>query len=88
MPTLQEVYATVSQLTPTEKLRLAARLLDDVVRKEQLLADRSSLEGYSEEWSDEDIREFAAASARYMDSQYPEEADYPLPKETKNVQSR
>jgi hypothetical protein len=32
--------------------------------------------GYSDEWTDEDVRDYTAASMRYLDQQYPEDEGY------------
>lgn len=38
--------------------------------------DPWSLPGYSEEWTDEDLRDFAAYCARYAATQFPEEDEW------------
>lgn len=80
MPTLEETYSLAQQMPPALRLRLAAMLLEDMA---QLMPDGelAGLEGYSAMWTEEDIKDAAAHSARYLDSLYPEEGNYPLPTE-------
>ncbi len=87
MPTLEETYSLAQQMSPALRLRLAAMLLEDVA---QFLpaASPSGLEGYSDTWTAEDVKEAAAHSARYLDSIYPEEEDYPLPEDAAHAQAR
>ncbi len=52
---IQELYEqTVRHLSPTERLRLAKLILDDIAAE--------SVVDCSEEWTDEDFQDFAAAT--------------------------
>jgi hypothetical protein len=75
MPTISGVYDSAQCLTPADRLRLAARLLEDVIRIAPPFVDPRTLEGYSDEWSEEDMREFAQHSLRYAAELYDDEAD-------------
>jgi hypothetical protein len=56
--TAEEVYAqAVKPLPPSERLKLATMILNDIPPQ--------SVVDYSEEWSEEDMRDFTAASWRY-----------------------
>jgi hypothetical protein len=66
--TAQEIYtSSVKDLPPSERLRLAALILDDLAGKDTVLVERR------DDWSDEDMRDLAAYSMRYATSSYPEE---------------
>ncbi len=82
MPTMEDVYRSARLLPTGDRLRLAAQILDEIVN------DPRQMAGYSEEWSDDDIKEFSAQTAHYLDSEYPEEQDFDLPRELVNVQPR
>ena len=86
MPTLEEAYTVAQQMPPALRLRLAAMLLEDVAQ--MLPADTAKLDGYSEIWTTEDVHDVAAHSARYLDTLYPEEGDYPLPEDSSHAQAR
>lgn len=64
MLTSEEVYAAARALPLSERLRLAARIIEDL----PALPNPQNMPGYSGAWSDEDIRDFAAHSARYAAS--------------------
>ena len=67
MSTAQEVYrATVGSLSPAERLRLAALILEDLTRS------LSELD-VSDAWSEEDLRDLAAFSLRCADASYSKE---------------
>jgi hypothetical protein len=62
----EEVYEhAVKSLPLSERLRLAALILNAI--PPQAVVD------YSDSWSDEDIREFTAASWRHIDAQLEDE---------------
>lgn len=85
MPTLEEAYTVARQMPLPLRLRLAAMLLEDAA---QVLPVRlSEIEGYSDIWKDEDRADATAHSARYLDSLYPEEEDYPLPEGSSHAQA-
>ncbi|GIV20986.1 MAG: hypothetical protein KatS3mg023_2737 [Armatimonadota bacterium] len=57
--TAEEIYRRFIQGLPmSERLRLATMILQDV--PEQAVVD------YSEEWTEEDLRDFSASSRRYI----------------------
>lgn len=65
--TIQELYdAAIHALSPSERLLLAGRLLNDVV--EQQIDDR-------DDWSEQDLRDFTAASMRSLDERLRREGD-------------
>lgn len=67
MPTAQEIYATtIRQLPPAERLRLAALILDELVRADILRTDESDV------WSEEDVHDLQAYSLRHAAASYPE----------------
>ena len=64
--TAEEVYVqVVKPLPPSERLKLATMILNDIPPQ--------SVVDYSEEWSEEDMRDFSAASWRYALQQVEEE---------------
>lgn len=66
--TAQEVFAeTVQALPPTERLRLAALILQDLAHSDVAVVDTSG------EWSDQDQRDLTAFSLQYASKLYPEE---------------
>jgi hypothetical protein len=67
---VEELYAkVVKALPPSERLKLATMILNDI--PPQAVVD------YSEEWSEEDIRDFSAASWNYALKQEEAEGDAP-----------
>jgi hypothetical protein len=67
MMTVQELYETaVRTLSRSERLLLASRLLSNVV--EQDIDDH-------DEWSEQDLHEFSAASMRSLDERLRREGD-------------
>ena len=66
--TAQEVFTeTVRSLPPTERLRLAALILQDLAQADMAVVDVSSV------WSEQDQRDFTAFSLQYAANLYPEE---------------
>jgi len=65
--TVQELYeAALHALSPSERLVLASRLLSNVVQQD--IDDR-------DDWSEQDLREFSAASMRTIDERLWREGD-------------
>ncbi|HLJ55686.1 MAG TPA: hypothetical protein VKT77_11660 [Chthonomonadaceae bacterium] len=68
MTTVQELYETIVRARPTaERLQLAAMILNDIAPEAIVVA--------SEQWSDEDVREFRKASSYYMLTQLEDAED-------------
>jgi hypothetical protein len=66
--TAQEVFTeTVRSLPPTERLRLAALILQDLAQADMAVVDVSSV------WSEQDQRDLTAFSLQYAATLYPEE---------------
>jgi hypothetical protein len=66
--TAQEVFTeTVRSLPPTERLRLAALILQDLAQADMAVVDVSSV------WSEQDQRDLAAFSLQHAANLYPEE---------------
>ena len=67
--TADEIYVQiVKPLPPSERLKLAAMILNDIPPQ--------SVVDYSEEWTEEDMRDFTAHSMRYAAESFGEpEAD-------------
>ena len=66
--TAQEVFAeTVKALPPTERLRLAALILQDLAQTNVAVVDTNSA------WSDQDQHELTIFSLQYAAKLYPEE---------------
>jgi hypothetical protein len=66
--TAQEVFTeTVRALPPTERLRLAALILQDLAQANMTVVDTSSV------WSEQDQSDLTAFSLQYADKLYPEE---------------
>jgi hypothetical protein len=66
--TAQEVFTeTVQALPPTERLRLAALILQDLARSDVAVVDTSDA------WSEQDQRDLTAFSLQYAAKLYPEE---------------
>jgi hypothetical protein len=66
--TAQEVFTeTVQALPPTERLRLAALILQDLAQADMTMADTSSV------WSEQDQSDLTAFSLQYAAKRYPEE---------------
>ena len=64
---LEEIYQeAIRPLAPSERLQLATRILNDI--PPECVVD------YSEEWSDEDLRDFSRASWEYVNRGIEEEA--------------
>jgi len=64
----QEVFAeTVRALPPTERLRLAALILQDLAQSEVAVVDSSDA------WSEQDQSDLTTLSLRYAAKLYPEE---------------
>lgn len=68
MNTAQTVYtSTVLALSKSERLKLAALILDELAQSAGAALD------YSDSWSDEDVRDLAAYAGEYAAQSYPEE---------------
>lgn len=67
MPTAQDIYAAARTLSLPERLRLAALLLDDLNPAFRQV-DLGNLAGYSDAWTEEDIRDLKSFSARHLSS--------------------
>lgn len=66
--TAQEVFVgTVQALAPTERLRLAALILQDLARTDTTVVDSS------EAWSEQDQHDVTTFSLHYAATLYPEE---------------
>ena len=66
--TAQEVFTEmVRTLPPTERLRLAALILQDLAQADMAVVDTSSV------WSEQDQSDLTAFSLRYAAKLYPEE---------------
>ena len=66
--TAQEVFTeTVRALPPTERLRLAALILQDLAQADMAVVDISSV------WSEQDQGDLTAFSLQYAAKLYPEE---------------
>lgn len=66
--TAEELFAdTVRALPPTERLRLAALILEDLAQPHLSIVD------ISDSWSEQDMRDLTTFSLRYADALYPEE---------------
>jgi len=66
--TAQEVFIeTVQALPSTERLRLAALILQDLARSDVAVVDTSDA------WSEQDQRDLTAFSLQYAAKLYPEE---------------
>lgn len=66
--TAQEVFTeTVRALPPTERLRLAALILQDLAQADMAVVDTSSV------WSEQDQSDLTAFSLQYAAKLYPEE---------------
>ena len=66
--TAQEVFTeTVRSLPPTERLRLAALILQDLAQTDMAVVDASSL------WSDQDQHDITTFSLQHATALYPEE---------------
>ncbi len=68
--TAQEVFTeTVRVLPPTERLRLAALILQELAQTDMAVVDASSV------WSEQDQRDVTAFSLQYAATLYPEEEE-------------
>jgi len=66
--TAQEVFAeTVRALPPTERLRLAALILQDLAQADVAVVDSSDT------WNEQDQSDLTVAALRYAAKLYPEE---------------
>lgn len=73
MLTAQEVYTAARALPLPERLRLAALLLEESSQSSLPSINPQDWPGYSSEWTEEDMRDLAAHSARYAAAQFPED---------------
>jgi hypothetical protein len=68
--TAQEVFAeTVRALPPSERLRLAALILQDLAQSEVAVVDRSDT------WTEQDQDDLTTFSLQYAAELYPEEEE-------------
>lgn len=68
--TAQKVFTeTVRALPPSERLRLAALILQDLAQSDMAVVDRSDT------WNEQDQRDLAALSLKYAAELYPEEKE-------------
>ena len=68
--TAQSVFTeTVRALPPSERLRLAALILQELAQSEVAVVDRSDT------WSEQDQQDFTAFSLQYAAELYPEEEE-------------
>jgi len=68
--TAQEVFAeTVRALPPSERLRLAALILQDLAQSEVAVVDRSDT------WSEQDQNDLTTFSLQYAAELYPEDEE-------------
>ena len=68
--TAQEVFAeTVRALPPSERLRLAALILQELAQSEVAIVDRSDT------WSEQDQRDLTTFSLQYAAELYPEDEE-------------
>jgi hypothetical protein len=68
--TAQEVFAeTVRALPPSERLRLAALILQELAQSEVAVVDRSDT------WSEQDQSDLTTVSLQYAAELYPEEEE-------------
>ena len=66
--TAQEVFTqTVRDLPPTERLHLAALILQDLAQADMAVVDTSCV------WSEQDKSDLTAFSLQYAAKQYPDE---------------
>ena len=63
MLTAQEVYIAARTLSLPERLRLAALLLDELDQPALPSTELASLTGYSDAWTEEDVRDFRLYAA-------------------------
>jgi hypothetical protein len=67
-PTAQEIYqSSVKNLPPSERLRLAALILQELAQANTTLVE------HGDDWSEEDVRDMLAYSAGHAANSYPEE---------------
>ena len=68
--TAQEVFTkTVRALSPGERLRLAALILQELTQSDAAVVDRSDT------WSEQDQRDLTTVSLQYAAELYPEEKE-------------
>ena len=66
--TLNEIYEeTIKPLPAADRLRLATMILNDIPPQ--------SIVDYSDEWSDEDLRDFHTAGLKHIDATLGDEED-------------
>ncbi len=67
MSTAHDIYAsTIRGLAPSEKLRLATMILEELTQTSASVLD------FSDAWSDEDLRDVTAFSLQTAAAEYPE----------------
>lgn len=68
--TAQEIFTeTVRALPPSERLRLAALILQDLAQSDVAIVDKSDT------WNEQDQRDLTAVSLKYAAELYPEEQE-------------
>lgn len=75
MLTAQEVYIAARSLPLPERLRLAALILDEMTRPSHPTVNPQDLPGYSDVWTEEDVREFTAHCIRQSSFDLPDDDD-------------
>ena len=66
MLTAQEIYIAARALSLPERLRLAALILDELHESPFSQIEPASLAGYSDSWTEEDLRDFRQFSASHL----------------------
>jgi hypothetical protein len=70
MPTAQEIYASaVRNLSPDERLRLAALILEELAQSQLTLTDTKDY------WSNEDMEDLSKFALQYATAAFPEEEE-------------
>jgi len=68
--TAQQVFTeTIRALPPSERLRLAALILQELAQSDVAVVDRSDA------WSEQDRRDLTAVSLKYVAELYPEDQE-------------
>jgi hypothetical protein len=75
MLTIQEIYTAARELPPADRLRLAARLIEDIASQTPSDSEAFLPTDYSEEWSDEDKHDVTRHALQYATSLYGDERD-------------
>lgn len=73
MSVAEQVYQTTIQGLPEEDRRRLVTLIVEGLQVRSV--DVNALEGYSDEWTEEDMRDFSNASLQYFDEKYGSDDD-------------